>query len=84
LRTTTLLCTAGLLLLAGGAGAQDVNCDYDQRANFFAYRTSAWVRGMNLADDLNHARIVAAVDRQLAGKGLAPVDSTATIPIPGL
>jgi hypothetical protein len=64
------------MLLAGGAAAQDVNYDYDQRANFSAYRTYAWVGGTNLADDLNHARIVAAVDRQLAGKGLAPVDST--------
>ena len=74
--TTTLLCTAGLMLLAGGAAAQDVNYDYDRRANFSAYRTYAWAGGTNLADDLNHARIVAAVDRQLAAKGLAQVDST--------
>ena len=76
LRTTTLLCTAGLMLLAGGAAAQDVNYDYDRRANFSAYRTYAWVGGTSQADDLNHARIVAAVDRQLAAKGLTQVDST--------
>ena len=76
LRTTTLLCTAGLMLLARGAAAQDVSYDYDQRANFAAYRTYAWVGGTNVADDLNHARIVAAVDRQLAAKGLTQVDST--------
>ncbi len=64
------------MLLAGGAAAQDVNYDYDRRANFSAYRTYAWVGGTNVADDLNHARIVAAVDRQLVAKGLAQVDST--------
>jgi hypothetical protein len=66
----------GLMLLAGGAAAQDVNYDYDRRANYSAYRTYAWVGGTNVADDLNHARIVAAVDRQLAAKRLAQVDST--------
>ena len=76
MRTITLLWTAGLVLLARGAAAQDVNYDYDRHANFSAYRTYAWAGGTNLADDLNHARIVAAVDRQLAAKGLARVDST--------
>ena len=64
------------MLLAGGAAAQDVNYDYDRHANWSAYRTYAWAGGTNLADNLNHARIVAAVDRQLAAKGLTPVDST--------
>jgi hypothetical protein len=65
------------MLLAGGAAAQDVNYDYDQHADFSAYRTYAWAGGTNPADNLNHARIVAAVDRQLAAKGLTPVvDST--------
>jgi hypothetical protein len=64
------------MLLAGGAAAQDVNYDYDRNANWSAYRTYAWAGGTNLADNLNHARIVAAVDRQLAAKGLTPVDST--------
>ena len=76
MRTIALLWIAGLMLLAKGAAAQDVNYDYDQRANFAAYRTYAWAGGPKLADDLNHARIVAAVDRQLAAKGLTQVDST--------
>jgi hypothetical protein len=69
-----LLCAAGLMLLARGAAAQDVNYDYDRRANFAGYRTYAWAGGPTLADDLNHARIVAAVDSQLGAKGLARVD----------
>ena len=77
MRTIALLCMAGLMLLARGAAAQDVNYDYDRNANFSSYRTYAWAGGTNLADDLNHARIVAAVDGQLAAKGLARVDSTA-------
>jgi hypothetical protein len=71
-----MLCMVGLMLLAAGAEAQDVNYDYDRNVNFSAYRTYAWAGGTNLADDLNHARIVAAVERQLAAKGLARVDST--------
>jgi uncharacterized protein DUF4136 len=78
MRTITMLWTAGLVLLARGAAAQDVNYDYDRHANFAAYRTYAWVGGTTLAaDDLNHARIVAAVDRELAAKGLAKADSGA-------
>ncbi|HTK40363.1 MAG TPA: DUF4136 domain-containing protein [Gemmatimonadales bacterium] len=77
MRTITVFCMAGLMLLARGAAAQDVNYDYDRHANFAAYRTYAWVGGTTLAaDDLNHARIVAAVDSQLAMKGLAQEDST--------
>jgi hypothetical protein len=72
------------MLLARGAAAQDVNYDYDQRANFSAYHTYAWAGGTNPADDLNHARIVTAVDRQLAAKGLTPVDSTEPGPAGGL
>jgi Domain of unknown function (DUF4136) len=78
LRTITLLWAAGLVLLARGAAAQDVNYDYDRHASFAAYRTYAWVGGTTLAaDNLNQARIVAAVDSQLAMKGLAQEDSTA-------
>jgi uncharacterized protein DUF4136 len=78
LRTITLLWTAGLVLLARGAAAQDVSYDYDRHANFAAYRTYAWVGGTaSAADDLNHARIVAAVDSQLAMKGLAQEDGAA-------
>jgi hypothetical protein len=76
MRTSTLLWMAGWMLLARAVAAQDVNYDYDQRANFSGYQTYAWAGGTNLADDLNHARIVAAVDRQLEAKGLTQVDST--------
>jgi Domain of unknown function (DUF4136) len=75
-RTTRLLCTAGLMLLARGVAAQDVNYDYDRRADFTRYQTYAWAEEPTGVDDLNQARIVAAVDRQLGAKGLARVEGT--------
>ena len=51
MRTITLLWAAGLVLLARGAAAQDVNYDYDRHASFAAYRTYAWVGGTTLAAD---------------------------------
>jgi hypothetical protein len=36
MRTNALLCIAGWMLLARVVPAQDVNYDYDQRANFSA------------------------------------------------
>jgi Domain of unknown function (DUF4136) len=75
-RTIALLCMTALMLVTRRAAAQDVNYDYDRSANFSGYRTYAWAAAKNSADDLNHARIVAAVDRQLAAKGLARVASS--------
>jgi hypothetical protein len=39
---------------------------------------AAWTRGTELADELNHARIVRTVDGRLAAKGLTEVDSART------
>lgn len=68
MRLATLLGTAALLL-ATSAEAQDVSYDYDKRADFSALTTYRWAPGGH-ADDFNHQRIVAAVDSQLARKGL--------------
>jgi hypothetical protein len=76
MRLATLIGTAGLLLTAN-ARAQDVSYDYDKSANFAALTTYVWVNGDRVADDLNHQRIVAAVDRQLAAKGSRQVDAVA-------
>jgi hypothetical protein len=46
--------------------------------NFAAFKTYAWVRGTPLTDELNHRRIVDAVDAQLASKGLARVEAGGT------
>ncbi len=63
------------LTLATTALAQTVTYDYDSVANFASYNTYAWTRGTELTDELNHARVVRAIDAALAAKGLARVES---------
>ncbi|HEX2451801.1 MAG TPA: DUF4136 domain-containing protein [Gemmatimonadales bacterium] len=78
MRVATMLGTAGLALLASGAAAQDVTYDYDKTANFAGFKTYAWVDGRNVKDELNHKRIVAAVDAQLAARGFTKVEAGAS------
>lgn len=77
MRTATLATTASLVLLGTIAFAQSVTYDFDRAANFSRYKTYAWVRGTDLNDELNHRRIVTAVDAQLALDGLSKVEATA-------
>jgi Domain of unknown function (DUF4136) len=65
------------LTLATTALAQTVTYDYDSAANFASYKTYAWTRGTELADELTHARVVRALDAALAAKGLARVEPNA-------
>jgi Domain of unknown function (DUF4136) len=76
MRIATLIGTAGLLLRTS-AWAQDVTYDYDKSANFTALTSYAWANGDPVGDDLNHQRIVSAVDSQLAVKGMHKVDAVA-------
>ncbi|HKT58635.1 MAG TPA: DUF4136 domain-containing protein [Gemmatimonadales bacterium] len=76
MRLATLIGTAALLL-ATNARAQDVTYDYDKSADFAALTNYVWVNGGRVADDLNHQRIVSAVDKQLTAKGNHKVDSVA-------
>ena len=57
--------------------AQSVTYDYDRAANFSNYKTYAWTRGTELTDDLNHARVVRAIEGALLAKGLARVEPSA-------
>ena len=77
LRFATLLCTAGLALVTTAASAQQVTYDYDRTADFSKITTYAWDGAGNINDPLNHKRIVAAVDSQLAAKGLRKVSPDA-------
>lgn len=76
MRFATLIGTAALLL-GTNARAQEVTYDYDRSADFAALTSYVWVNGGRVADDLNHQRIVGAVDKQLAAKGNRKVDSVA-------
>jgi uncharacterized protein DUF4136 len=72
--------TAVVLAVAAAgtiALAQSVTYDFDRSANFAGFKTYAWVRGTNLADELNHKRVMRAVDAQLAAHGLARAENGA-------
>lgn len=64
-------------LVGTSAAAQNVNYDYDKGAEFSKFKTYAWVAGTNLTDEINHKRVVDAIDAQLAAKGLAKVEASA-------
>jgi hypothetical protein len=75
-RVRILVSLMTILALDGvAAWAQKVNVDWDQTANFQGYGTYAWAKGTPAKNPLMDERIVAAVDKQLAAKGLRKVDS---------
>lgn len=65
-----------VLLAACIASAQDVRYNFDQNADFSKYKTYKWVTLKNAAklDDLLDKQIKAAVDAELAQKGLSKVE----------
>jgi hypothetical protein len=75
MRIAVLVGIAGLALVSTRALSQDVSYDYDTEADFSQFKTYAWVQGTNLRDELNHKRIVNAIDAQMAVKGLQKVET---------
>ncbi len=73
MRIPTLVSLAGLLLVTSAA-AQDVSWDFAKGTDFTRLRTYAWTTGHPLADQMNHQRIVHAIEAQLAAKGFTKVD----------
>lgn len=78
MRMLTCLTSACLTLIATLALAQSVTYDFDRTANFSKYKTYAWTRGTELTDELNHARVVRAIDAALVAKGLTRVEPGAS------
>jgi hypothetical protein len=74
MRIMTLI--ASVALMGTITFAQAINYDFDKSANFAAFRTYAWVPGAAL-DQMNHERIVGAINMQLISKQLRPVDRQA-------
>jgi hypothetical protein len=77
MRIATFASAAAVVLMGTIAVAQNITYDYDRSADFSRFRTYTWVRGTVLPDRLNHARVVSAVDAQLAARGLTPVEAGA-------
>jgi len=74
MRIKTLVPMLGLALASATASAQKVTYDYDNATDFTKIRTYAWVHTREeVQDELNHKRIVNAVDAQLSAKGLTKV-----------
>lgn len=73
-----LTMTMGLLLLGPTPVPQSVTYDYNRDVNFAAYKTYAWTKGTELTDELNHRRVVRAIEAALAGKGLTRVEPGAS------
>ena len=55
--------------------AQKTSYDYDKSANFASYKTYAFKDGTKVGQPLIDDRIVAAIEAQLAAKGLKKVDA---------
>ena len=68
-----------VLLMFGALGvlAQDVRYDFDKNKDFSKYKTYKWVpiKGADQPDDLTGQKLTAAVNAELATKGLTMTDS---------
>jgi hypothetical protein len=69
-----LIATFALLIPPALAIAQKVSYDYDKTANFASLKTYAHKDGTKVGQPLIDERIVAAIDAQLAAKGLTKVE----------
>lgn len=66
---------AALVLASGSLLAQKTSFDFDKTANFAAFKTYALKDGTKVGDPLIDDRISAAIDSQLAAKGLTKNDA---------
>ena len=65
-----------LLALAACATGPTVKTDFDRATDFSRYRTYAWREGVAALDPSVNQRVHAAVDEQLAEKGLQKVEAS--------
>jgi hypothetical protein len=75
-RVPTLTAVTALVLLLTGAGAalaQDVNVNYAPGTDFSTYKTYKWVeiQGAEKPDQILDTQIKQAIDKAMAGKGMA-------------
>ena len=77
MKRLALLAVALLLLGVTPAFAQDVRYDFDKEKDFSQYKTYKWVsiKDSDQPDDLTAKQLVAAIDAELAKKGLTKTDA---------
>jgi hypothetical protein len=77
MRIATCVTAAAVMVLGTVGFAQNVTYDFDRATDFSRFKTYSWVRGTNVKDELNHQRIMRAVDAQLSARGFSKVDGNA-------
>lgn len=77
----TIAVIAGLMLAPMVLLAQKTSFDYDKKADFTAFKTYALQDGTKVGDPLIDNRIVAAIESELAAKGLQPAATAPDIKI---
>src|SRR5215469_8429367 len=77
MKNLALLAAALLALGASGARAQDVSYNFAKDAKFSDYKTYKWVdlKGADEPNQITQNQIKAAIDSELAAKGLTKTDS---------
>ena len=78
MKTLSLILLAWLAIGASGAWAQDVRYNFAKDAKFSDYKTYKWVDVINGSDQVNQItdnQIKAALEAELATKGLTKTDS---------
>lgn len=74
MRNLIAVCVAGIFILLSSCSSISVNTDYDQEADFSAYKTFAWIpqrKGIAARNPLADKRIKKAVNDELIAKGYA-------------
>jgi len=76
MKRLVLLAAAALLLGVIPAFAQDIRYDFDKDKDFSQYKTYKWVtiKDADQPDQLTAKQLVAAIDAELAKKGLTKTD----------
>lgn len=77
MRKAVFVSIVGLLLAASAALGQDVRYNFDKNADFSKFKTYKWVSLKDAAkvNELVDKQIIAAVDAELATKGLNKIDA---------
>jgi hypothetical protein len=77
MKNLPLMVLAFLAIGANNVGAQDVRYNFARDANFSNYRTYKWVdiKSSNTVNELAAQQIKAAIEAELATKGLTKTDS---------
>jgi len=81
MKKLALIYMALLLMVSSRAFGQDVRYNFDKDTDFSKFKTYEWVeiKGATKPDDLTDKQIKAAVDAQLAQKGLTKVSDAGNI-----